>query len=231
MAMSPIDYEALPYSSMPFPQCQPTHLAALAALHSRCAPPVETARVLELGCASGGNLIPLAARLPNAAFEGVDLSVRHVEEGNSLVRALALRNVCIFQGDIAALDLSGREFDYVICHGVFSWTPAAVQEAIFRICAQNLSTNGVAYISYNVLPGWHLQLIVRDICRRFSSVGLPPQLQIARARGTATGGGVVGRQEPVRQGPARGSAAQRAHERLALHGRISQCRQRALPLP
>lgn len=180
--MSQIDYEALPYSSMPFPLSQPAHLAALAMLHGCAAPPVATARVLELGCASGGNLIPLAARYPDAVFEGVDLSERHVREGAALIAELGLTNMSIRQGDIGALDLSGQTYDYIICHGVFSWAPRAVQEAIFRICREHLTDSGIAYVSYNVLPGWHFRLIVRDICRFHTDPDAAPQIQIAHAR-------------------------------------------------
>jgi len=184
MAIAQIDYESLPYNSMPFPQSQPSHLAALASMHACSAPSAETARVLELGCASGGNLIPLAARFPNAVFVGVDLSERHAREGKSLVRDLGLKNITIRQGDIAALDVSGAKYDYIICHGVFSWVPRAVQDAIFRICAESLTDNGIAYVSYNVLPGWHFRLIIRDICRLHAGVDETPQQQIARARAT-----------------------------------------------
>jgi len=33
---------------------------------------VRRARVLELGCCSGGNLIPMAEQLPDATFVGLD---------------------------------------------------------------------------------------------------------------------------------------------------------------
>lgn len=184
MAMAQIDYDTLPYSSMPFAESQPTHLAALAALHSCSAPAVETARVLELGCASGGNLIPLAVRFPNAVFEGVDLSERHAREGASLIADLGLSNITIRQGDIGTLDVSDKRYDYIICHGVFSWVPKPVQEAIFRICATSLTENGIAYVSYNVLPGWHFRMIIRDICKYQQDVDSSPQSQIAKARAT-----------------------------------------------
>jgi hypothetical protein len=70
------DYEVLPYPSMPFAYTQPAHLAALATLFGVSTAAATQARVLELGCASGGNLIPLAARFPHARFFGVDLSRR-----------------------------------------------------------------------------------------------------------------------------------------------------------
>src|SRR5262245_66566311 len=56
------DFDQLPYPSMPFAYTQPAHLAALAALYGLEPPRAASARVLELGCASGGNIIPLAAR-------------------------------------------------------------------------------------------------------------------------------------------------------------------------
>ena len=37
-------------------------------------PAVTTARVLEIGCGGGGNIIPLAAAFPDARFVGIDLS-------------------------------------------------------------------------------------------------------------------------------------------------------------
>ena len=177
-----IDYDALPYVSHAFPQTQPGRIAALAALYGSPPPDVETARVLELGCASGGNLIPLAARFPKARFEGVDLSDRHVLDGNELISAIGLENIILQQGDIAKFQPGERKYDFIICHGVFSWTPPAVQDAIFRLCAESLSENGLAYVSYNVFPGWNLRLIVRDICQQHVSMDCGPVEAIAQAR-------------------------------------------------
>jgi SAM-dependent methyltransferase len=182
-ASAPItDFDLLPYRSVPFQYTQPAHLAAIAALFSAAAPPAATARVLELGCASGGNIIPLAARFPEATFKGVDLSLRHVEEGRSLISDLGLKNVEIVRSDLADYDFSRLRFDYIICHGVYSWVPDHVQQAILRVCAETLADDGIAYISYNVLPGWHLRRIVRDICLFHSRTEGPPQLRVARSR-------------------------------------------------
>ncbi len=46
------------------------------------AEPIARCRVLELGCAGGGNLIPMASHLPQSEFVGVDLSVRQVEQAS-----------------------------------------------------------------------------------------------------------------------------------------------------
>ncbi|MGH8430394.1 MAG: methyltransferase, partial [Solimonas sp.] len=157
------DYNLVPYVSKPFPQSQPPRLAALAALFGLSAPAVSQCQMLELGCASGGNLIPLALRFPASRFRGVDLTDRHVRHGQARIAALDLRNVRIEQGDIATLDLGIERFDYIVCHGVYSWVPPEVRDAILRIAAEHLAHNGVAYVSYNVFPGWHLRGVIRDM--------------------------------------------------------------------
>jgi SAM-dependent methyltransferase len=176
------DYDVLPYPSMPITHTQPAHLAALAALFGTTAPAVERARVLELGCAAGGNIVPLAARFPHASFTGIDLSQRHIADGRARIAALDLENIRLQQGDLTTLDLAGEQFDYVICHGVFSWVPKVTQDAIFRLCRDILAPDGVVTISYNVLPGWHLRMAIRDLCLHYAGSEGTPQRRVARAR-------------------------------------------------
>jgi SAM-dependent methyltransferase len=175
------DYDELPYPSMPFAFTQPSRLAALATLHGLDAPNPARASVLELGCASGGNIIPIAARHPEARFLGIDLSQRHIADGMQKARALELTNIELRQGDLTEADFGGGRFDYILCHGVFSWVPKAAQDAILRICRDALADNGLAIISYNVLPGWHLRGVVRDLCLSYAGSG-PPRERVARAR-------------------------------------------------
>ena len=54
-------------------------------------------------------------------------------------------------------------YDYIIAHGVYSWVPRHVRRRILEICAENLAPQGVGYVSYNALPGWHLRQPVRDL--------------------------------------------------------------------
>ena len=176
------DYNLLPYPSMPFAYTQPGHLAALTTLFGVAAPPPDRARVLELGCASGGNIIPLAARWPNARFLGIDLAKRHVEHGRQRIAALGLSNIEIRQGDLTQISLGREQFDYAICHGVFSWVTRAAQDGILRICSENLARDGVATISYNVLPGWHMRRIVRDICLHHVGKEGPARQRVTKAR-------------------------------------------------
>src|SRR5947209_4017238 len=74
-------YDTVPYHSHPFAQTHPDRLATVATLLGLKPPPVERCRVLELGCAGGGNLIPMALGPPESTFTGIDLSIRQVADG------------------------------------------------------------------------------------------------------------------------------------------------------
>ena len=77
-------------------------------------------------------------------------------------------------------------FDYIICHGVFSWVPPEVRDAIFRICRTNLAPEGIAYVSYNVYPGWKASDVIRDAMMLNSFGAETPQEKLARAKDMLT---------------------------------------------
>ena len=54
-------YEELPYPNFSFPHTYPERLATIGLLFGLASPPVDRCRVLELGCAAGGNLIRMWA--------------------------------------------------------------------------------------------------------------------------------------------------------------------------
>src|SRR5262249_1077167 len=57
-----------------------------------------------------------------------------------------------------------------------------VQDKILDICARHLAPHGVAFISYNTFPGWHTNILIRDMLlyhvRRFAQ----PQERANQAR-------------------------------------------------
>jgi SAM-dependent methyltransferase/methyltransferase-like protein len=146
-------------------------------------PPLADARVLELGCAGGGNLMALAQVLPRAQFVGVDLSPRQIEHGRAIVDAVGLTNVALHAVSIADVDESWGRFDYILCHGVFSWVPDDVREKILEICRRNLVPNGVAYVSYNAFPGWHKGSLLRELMTFHARDVSDPADKVLRARG------------------------------------------------
>ena len=159
----PNPYDEVPYESFPFPSCHPDQLATIAKLFGLSSPPVEHCRVLDLGCASGGHLIPLAYTFPDSQFVGVDFSIRQIIDGKNQIDALGLKNIELRQMDILDIDSTLGLFDYIIVHGIYSWVPPNVQEKILQICNENLGTNGVAIVSYNTFPGWHARGMIRSM--------------------------------------------------------------------
>lgn len=156
-------YEELPYDSKPLHPTHPDCLATLGTLLGMAPAAVDQCRVLELGCASGGNLIPMALNLPGSRFVGLDLSPRQIAAGQAEVDALGLKNIDLKALSILNVDDSFGQFDYILCHGVYSWVPPAVQDKILTICSRHLAPQGIAYVSYNTLPGWHLRAVVREM--------------------------------------------------------------------
>ncbi len=175
-------YDEVPYDSHPFAQTHPSRLFVVGTLFGMRPAPVAKCRVLELGCASGGNLIPMADALPESEFVGVDYSARQIQEGQSVVAQLGLKNLTLKHASIMDVDDSYGTFDYIIVHGVFSWVATEIQEKIFDICASHLNTAGVAYISYNTYPGWHMRGMIRDMMQYHSARFHEPKIRIQQAR-------------------------------------------------
>ena len=155
-------YDRDPYPSGPYAQSHPGRLSAIGTLFGMRPPDPRGARVLELGCADGSNLIPMAVEMPGCALVGVDLSSRQVARGTEMIDRLGLSNVRLECRDIRAVDENWGPFDYVIAHGVFSWVPRDVQDSLLALCRRCLGEQGIAYVSYNTYPGWH----VREMLRR-----------------------------------------------------------------
>jgi methyltransferase-like protein/trans-aconitate methyltransferase len=160
-----ISYDELPYTNYSFAQTHPDRIAALATLFGVEPPPVASCRVLELGCAAAGNLVPMAVTMPDAQFVGIDLSARQIADGQAIVDALPLRNVQLRALSITDIEESLGAFDYIVAHGVFSWVPRDVQERLLEICSRYLAPKGIAFVSYNTLPGWHARGVIRELMR------------------------------------------------------------------
>ena len=159
-------YAEVPYPGLAFPQSHPDRLATNARLMGMKPAAPERCRVLELGCGDGGNLIPMAAALESSEFVGLDLEPNAIALATERAAALGARNATFAVGDLATLEPEelGR-FDYVIAHGVYSWVPRPVAESLLAVCRAVLEKQGVAYISYNALPGGHLRALVWDAMR------------------------------------------------------------------
>lgn len=156
------DYDSVPYFSIPRQDLHPARIGAIARLCGLDSALAATARVLEVGCASGGHLIPLAAMFPDARFLGVDISPVQIADGRQRIERLGLHNIELSARSFTDLAATETGFDYILCHGVYSWIPQELREALMEVCARSLAPNGVAVVSYNVLPGGHALQMIRD---------------------------------------------------------------------
>jgi methyltransferase-like protein/trans-aconitate methyltransferase len=174
-------YDAVPYPNLSHPFTHPRRLEAIAALFGMEPAPITRCRVLELGCAAGANLIPQAVEFPESRFVGADLSGRQIADGQQTIAALGLPNIELRQADLMTIDESWGQFDYIISHGLFSWVPPHVQDKLLEISARNLSPSGVALVSYNTYPGWHLVTPIRDLMNFHTAGFNDPREKIAQA--------------------------------------------------
>ncbi|MGD9721315.1 MAG: methyltransferase domain-containing protein [Pirellulales bacterium] len=149
---SPAD--ELPRCDSPIPQAQPQRLAAIARMRGLSPAAVDTARVLEIGCGNGSNLIPLAERYPAASFVGIDGSARAIAAATEEAHTLGLANVAFERRSIGELPNAGEPLDYILAPDVYSWVDAATRDALLTECRARLAPQGLVYLNHNVYPGW-----------------------------------------------------------------------------
>ena len=180
-------YDQVPYPCNAYPQTHPEHLATIARLRGLMSVDPAKCRYLEIGCGDGGNLLPLAYALPNSHFLGIDLAASSIETARHHQREFWQNNVEFKILDL--IDLSASElgcWDYIVAHGVFSWVPEHVRFRLLSLCRELLSPQGVAFISYNAYPGWHIRNMSREIMLFHTENASEPEVKISQARALMT---------------------------------------------
>ena len=157
-------YQSHAYPAMSHPSTDPAVTSVCAELAGLEITPPSGAAILEIGCATGHNLLPLAARWPDSRFTGIDFSKAAIDEARETARLTGLTNVDFIEADLQDFDPGDAiRYDHIIAHGVYSWVPETVRQSLLDFCAAKLSLQGVAYISYNTLPGWSLRKSIVDL--------------------------------------------------------------------
>lgn len=159
----PTVYDEVLYPSAPFAQTHPGRLATLAILFGMDPAPIHRCRVLEMGGGDGGNLIPMAFENPASQFLGLDAAGLAIRAGNQEIATLGLANVRLEHMNIMDAGPELGTFDYVICHGLYSWVPEAVRDKLLALTKAVLAPHGVAFVSYNALPGGRVRQMFRDM--------------------------------------------------------------------
>ena len=176
-------YNDVAYTSFPNTRSQPDRLATIGTLLGLDVAPVATSRVLEMACGDGTNLVSLAATLPTATFVGFDFASRAVRARSAWRGDLGLANIRLLQLDLRDMPPDLGTFDYIIAHGLYSWIPADVRANLLPLIARHLAPNGVAYVSYNTLPGCHMRRAVWEMLEYHTraSPDMPAKVAAARA--------------------------------------------------
>lgn len=176
-------YDRIPYTNHPYRQAHHDQIAVAGVLHGLEPPAPATARVLEIGCGAGGHLLATAFALPGIEALGVDLAGTAIAAATADARVAGVANVRFEVADVRDL-VDGRlgRFDYVIAHGVYAWVPPDVQDALLAAVRAQLAPGGLAYVSFNALPGGHLRGILRAACRFHARDAADDGERVAKAR-------------------------------------------------
>ena len=121
-------------------------------------------RYLELGCGFGTSSVINAAAFPHASFDACDFNAAHVAAGRAFAHELGLQNIEFHAASFEELlHADFTPYDFVVMHGVFSWVDAATRAVLRQLVGRLLCADGLAYVSYNALPGWSAELPLRKL--------------------------------------------------------------------
>ena len=176
-------YESHVYPAMSHPLSDPAVSAVAARLGGLTTPHPAKARILEIGCCSGHNLIPLAMRWPESECTGIDLAESSILEARERAATAGVGNIGFLAVDLLEFEPQEGPFDFIIAHGFFSWVPDEVKAALLVFCRENLSASGIATVSFNLECGWAVRF---------------PVIQKVRAIQQARGGDLVSALEILR---------------------------------
>lgn len=126
----------------------------------------------ELGFGQGVNLAVAAATHPQGRFFGTDVNPEHAAHAADLGRAAGLGNLAVEALDFDAYDrLDLPPFDVVALHGVWSWVGEGPRRRIVEFLRRRLKPGGIAYVSYNALPGWAPYMPLRRLLTAHAAQG------------------------------------------------------------
>lgn len=155
-------YNQLNFTSFPTPERGLERIAVVAKILGANPTNPNSAKILEIGCSTGMHLNFLADKYPQSQFVGIDTSADQIAKAVQISQNLNLKNIQFSATSIEQY-IPTDSFDYIICHGVFSWVSANVQKQILSFSAKNLSPNGIALISYNALPDWNFRAVIKKL--------------------------------------------------------------------
>ena len=139
-------------------------LMRVACLSAGLVPPVlERLTYLELGFGQGLS-VNIHAAANEGHFWGTDFNPTQAARAGDL--ALASGSGATLLNDLFA-ELAARsdlpEFDIIALHGIWSWISDENRQIIVDLLRRKLKVGGIAYVSYNCLPGWAAAMPLRHL--------------------------------------------------------------------
>ena len=175
-------YDVVDYPPLIHVAMHPSKLGAIGRLLGMDAASPRACRMLEVGCGDGLQLLSLAQAYPASRFIGVDLSAKAIARGESMRMELGLDNLELVAADLTEWDPGNAPYDYIVAHGFFSWVPQFVREHLLALCNRALAADGIAYISYNALPGCHLRRMAWEMMQFHVREVSDPAERVRKAR-------------------------------------------------
>lgn len=166
-------YNSLPYNFHADIRTHPARIATLGHFYGMSPKPLEQSRILDIGCAEGANVLPIAENYPNCKIIAFDNAKKQIETANRIKGALGLTNIDFFQADIAKPDLGDEPFDYILAHGFLSWIPRHLHSCLFKCIKRYLAPQGIALVTFNTYPGWHSKWALRDFLLTYTDANKP----------------------------------------------------------
>lgn len=168
----------VPYPPHFYKEMQPLWLATLAQFLNSPAPDLtKPYSYCELGCGMGINLLVAAATNPHGYFVGVDFNAQHLGIARAAAEFIGLTNIHFLQSDFSSfLQDNTFYFDFIACHGTWSWIAEQHQQAIQQIVNKSLKPTGIFYLHYMSHPGaTHLiplQKLLNDFAHQASGTSV-----------------------------------------------------------
>lgn len=169
------------------PQASPDAIRAAAHLYGVRTAKVETARVIELGCGSGVNLLPFALSYPHSRITGVDLDDESIASGVETLKQLGVENIQLATASLdEVLNTDLGLFDYVIVHGHFGAVNESIRGALLEWAQRHLNPQGIICMAWNAYPGWKAAETLRDAFQLHGSLAETQEQRLASARAMLT---------------------------------------------
>lgn len=194
------------YTGKFFGELAPGYLA-FACLRQGVRPPAlgRGSSYLELGCGQGFGLNLLAAANPWMSFMGVDFHPGQIANARRLADEAGLSNVGFedfsFEQMLRLPEGRLERYDVVALHGVYSWVSEENRRVLVELLDRVLKPGGLAYVSYNCLPGWATQApLQRFVAEHVARGGGDVQVRVVEALraalALADGGAVLVQETP-----------------------------------